>query len=333
MFLIGCGILYGVAGTLNMADLAVTLPGAQKPELIPVAAVLFVVAFGIKAGAFPLFFWLPASYHTLPSPVAALFAGLLTKVGVYSMVRVFTLVFIQDTALTHGLIAVMAVFTMAVGVLGAAAQYDFRRLLSFHIISQIGYMILALGLYTPAALAGGIFYILHHIVVKSNLFLIAGITRRYQGSYDLRRLGGFYADRWWLAVLFIVPAFSLAGLPPLSGFWAKFAVVRAALEARAFVAAGVAIAVGLLTLFSMTKVWSEVFWKPQPAAAAAGGSGGKPKQDGPGIAWMVVPVALLAAVTLGIGFFPEPLYRYSLRAAGQLMDRAEYIRAVLEAAP
>lgn len=162
--------------------------------MVEVLAVMFMVAFGIKAAAFPLFFWLPASYHTPPVAVSALFAGLLTKVGVYSLFRVFTLIFDQTMGYLQDIMLWGAVLTMVTGVLGAAAQYEFRRILSFHIVSQIGYMILGLALYTPLAIAGGVFAIMHNIIVKTNLFLISGITHRLQGTYQLKKMGGYIVN-------------------------------------------------------------------------------------------------------------------------------------------
>ncbi|MEW6334593.1 MAG: proton-conducting transporter membrane subunit, partial [Thermodesulfobacteriota bacterium] len=220
-FLTAVGILYGVVGTLNLADLALRFGADVDGPMTRTVAVLFFLAFGIKAAVFPLFFWLPASYHTPPAPVSAIFAGLLTKVGVYAMIRVFTLLFIRDPVLTHVLILVAAGFTMVTGVLGAVSQNEFRRILSFHIVSQIGYMIMGLGLATHLGLAGSVFYIFHHVIVKTNLFLVSGVAARLGKSYELKRLGGLYRDHPWLAALFLIPAFSLAGMPPLSGVWAK----------------------------------------------------------------------------------------------------------------
>lgn len=164
MFLTGIGLLYGMTGTLNMADLASVVDGADQ-RLLTIVAVLFMIAFGVKAAVFPLFFWLPASYHTPAFSVSAVFAGLLTKVGVYALLRMFTLVFDHDTAFTHTILLWVAGLTMVVGVLGAAAQSDMRKILSFHIVSQIGYMILGLALLTPLAIMGAVFYLVHHIVV------------------------------------------------------------------------------------------------------------------------------------------------------------------------
>src|SRR5690554_5091965 len=264
IFLIAVGLLYGMVGTLNMADIARRLAAVEDQGMVDALAMMFMVAFGIKAAAFPLFFWLPASYHTGPVAVSALFAGLLTKVGVYALFRVFTLIFNQNVDFTHELLLWMAALTMLTGVLGAAAQFEFRRILSFHIVSQIGYMLLGLALFTPLALIGGVFYIMHHIIVKTNLFLVSGITYRLLGSYELKDLGGVYRQRPYLALLFLIPALSLAGIPPLSGFFAKFVVVRATLESSEYLVAAVALLVGLLTLYSMIKIWAEVFWKKVP---------------------------------------------------------------------
>jgi multicomponent Na+:H+ antiporter subunit D len=326
MFLAAVGLLYGIAGTLNMADLAARLDAAAEPRAVTAVAMLLVAAFGIKAAVFPLFFWLPASYHTPPAVVSALFAGLLTKVGVYALVRVFTLIFVHDATYTHGLILAIACLTMVTGVLGALAQNELRRILSFHIVSQIGYMVLGLGLFTRLALAGSIFYIVHHIVVKTNLFLVSGVVERLRGTPHLPALGGLYASRPFLAVLFLVPALSLAGMPPFSGFFAKLALVREGLEAGQHAAVLAALAAGLLTLVSMTKIWAEAFWKPEPWAPP-------PEARGATRRLMLVPIGALALTTVAIGIAAGPVFDLSARAADQLLDREGYIRAVLGRVP
>ena len=327
IFLSAIGLLYGLVGTLNMADIAVKLGEAENSGLVDVIAVMFLIAFGIKAAAFPLFFWLPASYHTGPVAVSALFAGLLTKVGVYALFRVFTLIFNQNVDFTHEILLWMAGLTMLTGVLGAAAQFEFRRILSFHIVSQIGYMILGLALFTPLALIGGVFYIMHHIIVKTNLFLISGITHRLLGTYDLKKLGGVYKSKPFLSVLFLIPALSLAGIPPLSGFFAKFIIIRAGIEANAYVITGIALLVGLLTLYSMIKIWAEVFWKKLPK-----GIDDTALTEGRTSASTVVlyiPVVMLAICTLFIGLNGQPIYEFAEYSAAQLLNPASYIEAVL----
>jgi len=324
IFLAAVGLLYGLAGTLNMADLAVKLRPAQGDGLVVTVSLLFMAAFGIKAAVFPLFFWLPASYHVPPVAVSALFAGLLTKVGVYALVRLFSLVFVQEVGFTHTLLLVAAALTMTSGVLGAAVQKEFRRILSFHIVSQIGYMIMGLALFTPLGVAGAVFYIIHHIIVKTNLFLIAGLVSRLQGSEALALVGGLYRWRAGLSALFLIPALSLAGIPPLSGFFAKLILVRAGLETGQYAIVATALLVSLLTLFSMTKIWHEAFWKPAPAAL-----GSTPPAGGPGYRAAAGAAVALAALTVGIGLGAEFLLRLSMEAASQLLEPSAYLAAVL----
>jgi len=325
LFLAALGLLYGMSGTLNMADLAVRLQTQVPPGLSTTVAMLFLVAFGIKAAMFPLFFWLPASYHTPPVAVTAIFSALLTKVGVYSLIRVFTLLFTKDMSYTHTIILVLAGLTMVTGVLGAVAQNEMRRLLSFHIISQIGYLLMGLGLFTPLALAGAVFFMVHVIFAKSALFLVSGITHRLKGTFDLEKLGGLYAGHPGLSALFILPAFSLAGLPPFSGFFAKLALVEAGLDLKAFLIVGVSLATGMLTLFSMTKIWTMAFWKPAPQASAALDFREKPKIKG--VLW--APLVVLAGLTVLLGIFAQPLFEISSQAAQQLLNPQDYIQAVL----
>jgi len=313
-------MLYGVAGSLNMADIALRLREQEPSLTLVIVGVLLFCGFGIKAGYFPLFFWLPASYHTASVTVAAIFAGLLTKVGVYACFRVFTLVLPMETSGLAPVMAFIAGGTMLFGVFGAAVQWDVRRILAFHIVSQIGYMLLGLALATPAALAGGIFYIVHHIIVKANLFLIAGAIHRGSGSFDLRKGGGLLKSHPALAVLFLIPALSLGGIPPLSGFWAKFMVIDASLDAGAWWLAGLALFVGLLTLYSMSKIWAEGFWKPAPQWH-------RRRRTIPPAFYAAI--ALLAGLTVVIGLFAQPFVAYAQAAGQQLADPTPYIETVL----
>ncbi len=327
LFLAAIGILYGAVGTLNMADLALHI-GAVDVGLLTPLAMLFLVAFGIKSAVFPLFFWLPASYHTPPVAVTALFAGLLTKVGVYSMFRVFTLLFTHDVPFTHGLLLLIGALTMVTGVLGAVAHEEFRRILSVHIVSQIGYMIVGLGLFTVAGLAGAIVYIAHNIIVKTNLFLVSGVAHRLGGTYELAGLKNLYKVAPGLSIIFVLSAFSLAGMPPLSGFWAKLFIVHAGLEAGAFVVTGVALAVGLLTLFSMTKIWGKAFWP--------GDGEGRERRRGRRLrapALLYGPMIFLTLLTVGMGVFAGPIFSYCVEAAHQLIDPTHYIDTVLRREP
>ena len=326
LFISALGLLYSATGTVNMADLSLRL-AESSPEVRTAFSLLLLVVFGIKAGLFPLFFWLPDSYPTAPGPVTAIFAGLLTKVGVYAIIRTQTLLFVPTETMGTILLWVAGA-TMVVGVIGAVAQDDMKRILAFHIVSQIGYMILGLGLFTVAGVAGAIFYVMHHIVVKTALFLVAGLVDRRAGSSRLSEVGGLVRSAPVISVLFLVPALSLAGLPPFAGFLAKFALVDAGVEAASWWIVAVSLLVGLFTLFSMTKIWTGVFWgerdeSPMRAPQVAGRLGGP---------WaMVAATAVLAAVSVAFSFSAGPLFDLSERAALDLLDPARYIDAVLGA--
>ena len=322
LFLVAVGFVYAATGTVNIADLV------DKIEAVPsglrsALALLFFVVFGVKAAIFPLFFWLPDSYPTAPTPVTAIFAGLLTKVGVYAIIRTETLVFFPEFDGPSVVVLTIAGLTMLVGVLGAIAQNDIKRILSFHIVSQIGYMILGLGLFTVAGIAGAIFYIVHHIVVKTALFLVGGLVEQGTGTGALARVSGLVRRSPMLALLFLIPALSLAGVPPFSGFVAKLALVEAGFEADRFVVVGVSLFVSLLTLFSMTKIWSGVFWgnvEPAPASGAL-------RLHQPRL--MTGATAALVVLSLAIAVGARPIYELSERAATDLVDPTVYVEKVM----
>jgi multicomponent Na+:H+ antiporter subunit D len=326
LFLAGIGVLYGLTGSLNMAALAVQLPQVENQGMVTLASVFFLVSFGIKAAVFPLFFWLPASYHTPPIEISSLIVGLLTKVGMYTLIRFFTLLFATDIEFTHSILLIISGFTMVVGVLGAAAQIDFRKILSFHIVSQIGYMVMGLAIYTPLAIAGAIFFIIHNILVKNNLFLISGLVNEISGSYALKKLGGIYHTFPFLAVLFAISAFSLTGVPPLSGFWGKFLLAVGGFNAGQFIIVGISLFVSILTLFSMTKIWGEVFWKKLPETGDMMIFSQKEFFTGKWL--MTLPVLILTVLILLMGIWADPVIEYSMRAAEQVLDKEAYINAV-----
>lgn len=318
LFLLAAGMVYGASGTLNMGELAVLMRSGEAPPGVTPALLLMLLSFAIKAALFPVFGWLPATYHVALTAVSALFAGLLTKVGVYALIRLVTLLW-PEHGLPHQLLLWVACATMLVGVLGAAAQTEVRRILSFHIVSQVGYMILGLALATPLALAGTVFYLIHHIIVKANLFFLGGQAARICGSERLADMGGLYRRMPWLALLFAIPALSLAGIPPLSGFWAKFLLVKASLDAAAWWAAGIALLTGVFTLLSMNKIWNEAFLKAHPQ-----GEGALQPPTGTRSAWW--GMAGLALLTVMIGLGAGPLIDYAMAAAVQLAEPQAYLQ-------
>lgn len=313
------GLIFAATGTVNMAELPERL--AALPDGVRMGLqLLLLLAFGIKAAVFPLFFWLPDSYPTAPSSVSAVFAGLLTKVGVYCLIRVQTLLFPGEL---DGLVMVIGALTMLIGVIGAVSHTDMKRILSFHIISQIGYMVFGLGVGGPVAIAATIFYLIHHIPVKTSLFLVEGIIERDSGSSSLDSVSGLARRSPFLAVLFLVPALSLAGLPPLSGFLAKFAIVRAGLEDAQYLGVAVAIVVSLLTLVSMVKIWVGAFWgdvEPVDRVDVVGLLRRQPL--------MAVGTAVVVIVSLTIAVAAGPFYDFAEKAARQTLDVASYVSAV-----
>jgi multicomponent Na+:H+ antiporter subunit D len=319
IFLTALGLLYGAAGTLNMADLARIWPTISTAGVDTVLAVLFLIAFSIKAGLFPLFFWLPASYHTPPAAIGAAFAGLLTKVGVYSLIRVFTLLFPNEPPALFGLLVTMSAATMVIGLVAALNERDFRRVLSFNLVGHIGYTTASLSLLTPAALAGAIFYVLHHILVITNLYLVSGVFLRLRRTTDISQLGGFYRDQPLFSVLAMIPLFSLAGVPPLSGFLGKLAILEGTFVAGAYWIGALVLFVGLLTLLSMARTWAESFWRPAVDV-----------QDmmKPGTAFLLT-IGGLSLLTIAMTIGAEPLFELTTRCAEQLLNRNEYMQAVL----
>jgi len=345
IFLSACGLAYAATGTVNMAQLSVRmaeLPGGVREAI----ALTLLVAFGVKAAIFPLFNWLPDSYPTAPTPVSAVFAGLLTKVGVYAIIRTQTLFAPSDGAST--LLLVIAALTMVTGVLGAMAQDDIKRLLSFHIVSQIGYMIMGLALFSVAGLAAAVFYVIHQIPVKTCLFLVDGIVETDTGTSSLNRLSGYARRAPVVGALFLAAALSLAGIPPLSGFVGKFALVEAGLAQGQWWIVAVSLVVSLITLYSMTKVWNGAFWGAPTSPAsperpdASAPTAGVQTATATAIATaervrmvnarrgMVGATAALVCVTLSIALFARPIYDLASRSAEQLLDRDTYITAVLD---
>lgn len=329
LFLVALAATYAATGTVNLAQLAVRLEGLPV-EARGVLQVLLLVVFSLKAAVFPLSAWLPHSYPTAAAPVTAVFAGLLTKVGVYAIIRTQTLLFPSEPL--QVLLGVVAVATMLIGILGAIAQAEIKRMLSFTLVSHIGYMVFGVAVGTVGALAGSILYAAHHITIQATLFLIAGLVQRVGGSTTLEKLGGLARVSPLLGGLFIVSAMNLAGIPPLSGFVAKLALFHAGVAEGgplAWVLVATGTATSLLTLYAMAKVWNRVFWREpseQTLARVQRLQRHRDKRLLPGlmVSSSVALIGLAAAFTLAAG----PTFGYVLRSAEALFDRS-YITAVL----
>jgi multicomponent Na+:H+ antiporter subunit D len=318
LFLFGVAIVYTATGTVNFALLAERIPELSEATQVGIG-LWFLVVFGTKAAIFPLFSWLPDSYPTAPTSITAVFAGLLTKIGVYVLIRFFTLMELDELG---PLLLVIAGFTMIVGVAGALAQDDVKRILSFHVVSQIGYMIMGLGFFTVAGVAGAVLFLVHQIPVKTVMFLAGGLIEDDQGTSALNRVGGLATSKPVIAVIFALPALSLAGLPPFSGFVAKLALVDAGFATGAYVIVAVSLVGSVLTLLSMTKIWLGAFWGEITPSAV-------PASSRRSVTIMQSAAALAVAGTIAVAVVAGPLWEMSEEIATDLVARTPYIEEVL----
>ncbi len=322
-FLIATGLLYGLVGTLNMADLADKVATADNRALVDAIAALYLLAFGMKAAAFPLFFWLPASYHTPQPGVSAIFGGLLTKVGVYALFRTFTLIFPLEGGIFTDLFMWIAGATILFGGMGALAQTDLRRMIAFIVVGGIGYMLAGLALFTPLALSAGLFYMLHSMLISTGLFMAVGIAGRIGGGYDFATLAGIYRAAPIFAGLFLVGAFVAAGIPPFSGFWPKVLLVQASLAADAPWLAVAVLVGGFLTLVAVSKAFALAFWRDADEPLP------KDTLSGSARVALLVPTAFVIVGAALLGMFAEPIAQLTTQVAGSLLDPGTYIEAVM----
>ena len=324
LLLAGVGLTYGLTGTLFLPEAGARIAEQGSSPAVGAVAGLLALAFALKASVFPMFAWLPASYPAASSAMAALFSGLLTKVGVYALVRVFTLVFPAEMSWLGPVLLAAAAATMVVGVLGALTQWEMQRLLTFHVVSQVGYLVAGFALGSTAALASTVFYVFHNSVAKACLLLGSGLVRARRGTDRLRDLGGLVRTDPVLGAAFLVAALALAGIPPLSGFWAKLMVLGALVEGEAWIVLGVAACVGLLTLVSMAKIWTTAFWGPGP----------DPARPATGRRWTeLAPVVVLALVTVALGLLAGPAMAVAQQAAGELLEPSAYVEALRRSGP
>ncbi|TKJ18123.1 monovalent cation/H+ antiporter subunit D family protein [Blastococcus sp. CCUG 61487] len=331
VLLAGIGLLYGVTGTVGLGELAGV--GSADPAA-GVAGAVVLLALAVKAAVVPLHSWLPSTYSFTGPAVTVLFSGLLTKVGVYALIRIYAVVYEGDRRFLW-LIMTAALVTMVVGVLGAVGEKAMRPVLTFHMVSQVGYMLLGLALFTAAGLAAAIFFLVQYVLVKAALLMCAGAVIVGHGTDDLDRLGGLMRREPALAVAFAISALALVGIPPLSGFVAKLGLATAAVAQNQYLAAALVVVVSLLTLTSMLKLWNAVFSGPTPD------DDGAPAEDTPGAPTrtatpprarlrpaLTAPALVLAGLAVALGVWAEPLLAASAEAADGLVDTGAYVRAV-----
>ncbi|TPP10368.1 Na+/H+ antiporter subunit D [Rhizobium glycinendophyticum] len=336
LFLIATAYLYAIFGTLNMADIARKAPALSATAPLMTLAALFVLAFSMKAAAFPVNFWLPASYHTPRVVVSALFAGLLTKVGVYALLRVMVMLLpIEREGLSFA-IAVMAALTMILGAMGALAQNDIRRFLGFIVIAGIGNILAGVAIGGAVAVGGAIFYALHSILLMTALYLVSGEMGRLGGGFGLDRLRGLWTSAPVFAAVCLALFFAASGLPPFSGFWPKAILVKASLDIGAWWLAASILVSGFLMTMAFGRLFLFAFWRPAAETVTTPAvPGGPPPVSVPSLSlarsenrWRLAPIVILSAFVVGFGLFPERLILATQQAASDLADPSAYIRSV-----
>lgn len=321
LILIAVGLLYSAVGTLNMADLAIKIHLAPATTVL-IISVLFIIAVGMKSAVFPFFYWLPASYPAASNAVGALFAALLTKVGVYVLYRLFSTIFTVDVHFTHSIIAWLSVLTLIIGVFGAVASKEWRQLLSFVVISHIGYMLLGLSVFDKSGLGAGMFYMINHMMIICALFLFGGVFESLTGASSLRSIKGLFTRYPSLIGLWVIPACAISGIPPFSGFWGKFAIIRSLLNNGDYLFAGAALATGFLTLYAFVKVWLILNQKVNADIAHAHPLPPITRQQ-------LAPIFILDGIIIVISLFPNSLFVLTQYAASGLLEKSNYVRTVL----
>ncbi|MGO2191241.1 Na+/H+ antiporter subunit D [Brachybacterium sp. AOP42-C2-15] len=321
IFLAAIAAVYSATGTVNLAELAVRLDGLD-PGIRMVLELMLLVAFGIKAAIFPLSAWLPDSYPTAPAPVTAVFAGLLTKVGIYAILRLETLLF--PASQIQNLLLAAAALSLLIGIFGAVAQTDLKRVLSFTLVSHMGYMLFGIGMSTQLGMGATIFYVAHHITVQSTLFLAAGLIEHRGGTTNLIKLGGLQKLAPVIAVLFFIPAMNLAGIPPFSGFIGKVGLIEAGIQydrTAGWILIVISVLTSLLTLYAIAKIWNRAFWQ-EPSAEIIARDVPLPKVMGGATAAMI-------AFSLVLTVLAGPIMTYADNAASSILERTPYVGAVL----
>ncbi|KIL42600.1 Na+/H+ antiporter subunit D [Jeotgalibacillus soli] len=321
LFVIAVAYLYSIVGTLNMAHVSERIAEINQPGILTVIAIFFLLVFGLKGGIFPLYFWLPGSYKAPPIPILALFGALLTKVGIYAIIRTYTLFFYHDTGYTHMILGVLSMLTIVVGVIGALAYRDVKEIIIYNIIIAVGVILYGVSVMTPEAIEGSIFYLLHDMIIKAALFMLAGIMIAIVGSSHLKDMGGLIKEYPWVGWTFFIAALSLAGIPPFSGFVGKLLIVQGGFRAEEYIGPGLILLSSLLVLYSVMKIFTNGFW-------------GTPKEYHGLKASMAfklwIPTAAVVVIAIAYGVGAEAVRPFITQAVEPLVNPAIYIEAVLK---
>lgn len=315
-FVLAIGMLYSVIGSLNMADMSHRIKGIADQNIIIICAILFIFVFATKAGMFPLYFWMPGAYYAPPIPILALFGALLTKVGVYALYRTYSLFFSYSGDVVQHILLGLALLTIIFGCIGALAYYDMKKIIIYNIMIAIGVIIVGLAIFTKEATIGGIYYLLHDMIIKASLFMLVGIIMKVTGHTDIRKMGGLIKDYPLLGLTFFIAALSLAGIPPLSGFYGKYFIVKAAMTEGYIVSALIVLLSSLVVLFSVIKIFLFVFF----------GTGSHYTK--PVMSKMMTAAVLMTVLAVLFGVMSESIYPMIEQAAQSIYAPETYVKAL-----
>ncbi|MBS7345451.1 MAG: Na+/H+ antiporter subunit D [Caryophanon sp.] len=321
LFVITVAFLYSVVGTLSMADIALKVAALEQPAILTVIAVLFLVVFGLKAAIFPLFFWLPKAYKSAPAPILALFGALLTKVGVYAIIRTYTLIFVHDQSFTHEMLMILSILTIIFGCIGALAYFDVTLIIIYNIVIAVGVILFGVSQMNSAGLEGAMYYLVHDMLIKAALFMLGGILIAITGTANLRKMGGLMKRYPLFGWTFLIAAFSLAGIPPLSGFIGKLLIVESGFEANNPWMSIVILLSSLVVLLSVIRIFIYAFWGEEQQTTTSISQATYTQQ--------FTPVLLLVAVTVAYGVGAELVAPYMSAAGEALLNPSIYIDAVM----
>ncbi|WP_031513336.1 Na+/H+ antiporter subunit D [Desulfofalx alkaliphila] len=319
LFLVAIASLYAITGTINLAHLSVRIAEVGQGGLITTVAFLFLIVFSLKAGLF-LYYWLPGSYSAPPAAISAIFAALLTKVGIYAIIRTFSLIFYHQPEVTHLFIGVLAAATMVLGAIGAVAYWDIKKIITYTVVVGVGFILAGFASFTMAGMTGALYYLIHDMIVKALLFLSAGATIHLSGTSKIREMSGFIRLHPRLGWMFFIAALSLSGIPPLSGFLGKVFITEGTFQADYFWLGAIGLFTSLMVLYAVMKIFMNVFWgyTNYTAETLKGTAKG-----------LLLPIGILTGLTIALGLGAEGIHEYVDLAVTGLMEQNMYIEAVL----
>ncbi|MCD6307459.1 MAG: monovalent cation/H+ antiporter subunit D family protein [Candidatus Latescibacteria bacterium] len=326
--LFGTALMYSVTGTLNLADIASVLDKSNPGAIIGFIAALLLMGYSVKAALVPFHAWLPDAHPSAPAPISAMLSGLLIKtLGIYLIARIFFTIIDIGQALSPILIT-LGVLSMVIGALIAIGQNDFKRMLAYSSISQVGYIVFAFGLGNVLGLIGGLFHLLNHAFFKTLLFLCSGAVEYATGTRDLNRLGGLWKKMPVTSSTCTIASMSISGIPPLGGFFSKLIIALAAVQAAeymgpvAYFLAGITVFVSFLTIVYFIKLQKLAFFGELPSALER-------VREVPAVMWSVMIVLAAACILFGL-VCPWFIGNLVNPAAEALLDKGDYIKQVLE---